>query len=113
MLTFLFLWACTSQKDVVFDFESSGDSQTNNQPETIVEEPVDDTAQVGEPSEPETTQPASEPESVPSETCDRDSTGTEEGECGSNFALMNENDNMVELYDYQGDVIFLDLSSFT
>ena len=110
MLIFLFFWACSSQKDVVFDFEGASDTQTNNQPEATVE----DTAPVSEePSAPENTQPTSEPETDPTELCDRDSTGTAEGECGSNFALMNDNDNMVELYDFQGDVIFLDLSSFT
>ena len=118
MFAFILLWACSAQKDVVFDFDDPT-PQSTNQPETT--QPEDTPADTEEPpdSEPEASQPESQPEAQPesqpdpAELCDSESTGTEIGECASNFALMNESDSLVELYDYQGDVIFLDLSSFT
>ena len=40
-------------------------------------------------------------------------TGTEVGDCAINFTLDDRNQEPVSLYDYAGQVIFIDSSSFT
>ena len=45
--------------------------------------------------------------------CGDRTVGTEIGDCALNFALLNQNSELVELHSFVGSVIFLDLSDFT
>lgn len=45
--------------------------------------------------------------------CGDRTVGTEVGDCALNFALLNQNSELVELHSFVGSVIFLDLSDFT
>jgi len=52
-------------------------------------------------------------DNLDSGVCGDSSTGTNIGDCATNFSLPNQNQESVQLHDYYGQVIFLDLSSFT
>ena len=60
------------------------------------------------------TQPDSSPFSVDNSTvCDDRTVGTEVGDCALNFALLNQDSELVALHSFVGSVVFLDLSDFT
>ena len=60
------------------------------------------------------TQPDSSPFYVDNSTvCGDRAVGTEVGDCALNFALLNQDSELVELHSFVGSVIFLDLSDFT
>lgn len=48
-----------------------------------------------------------------SAVCGDRTVGTEVGNCALNFALLNQDAELVELHSFVGSVIFLDLSDFT
>jgi|GEM_PF-5553653 len=45
--------------------------------------------------------------------CSGRSIGTMVGDCAQNFRLRDRNEEWISLHDFAGQVIFLDLSSFT
>merc|ERR1711871_733197 len=112
---FLFLWSCTTQKEYNFDYEVQDQNPQEDTDVSEVSNEPESQNDTEEPSQPETAEPeqAQEDSAVVEVDCGPDSTGSDVGECAYNFALMNENDNMTALYDFYGDVVFLDLSSFT
>ena len=58
-------------------------------------------------------QPSSSPFSVDSSlVCGDRTVGTEVGDCALNFALVNQDSELVELHSFVGSVVFLDLSDF-
>lgn len=78
-------------------------------------EPEEDASALEDSSTEDTaSQPDSSPFSVDSSiVCGNRTVGTEIGNCALNFALLNQNSEMVELHSFAGSVIFLDLSDFT
>ena len=97
----LVLTACTTE-DPTFGNVPMGSGQDQDdlppldtdetQPDT--DEPVVDTGDVGTP-------------------CEGKPTGTDIGLCAENFTLQDKDGQMVSLYDFYGDVIYLDLSAYT
>ena len=51
--------------------------------------------------------------STDSAVCDQQNIGTKTGECAENFTLSDMSGEMVSLHDFNGQVIFLDVSSYT
>ena len=58
------------------------------------------------------TETSGEPDETQSSICEA-GTGTAVGDCGEDFSLPDESGNMVQLYRFIGNVIFLDMSGFT
>ena len=118
MFFFSFFFSCLSEKEQGFDYVfeadlSSEESQTNDDTSTAVEEPEDVVENAEEP-EPEPSNPNPDDESTEgSEICGSLTEGTDIGDCAQNFSLTDIDQEMISLHDFHGQVIFLDLSSFT
>ena len=97
-LSFLTLVACTTTENDPFGNipMNNGSHGGSSTPENLPQDAdKDDTgAAAGEP-------------------CDGKTVGTGVGQCAEDFSLISSTGEMVSLYDYQGSVLFLDLSAFT
>ena len=122
MVLFSILFACKSEKEQGYDylFEtnlSSEESQENADSDSDVEEPedvVDEPVDVVEEGEPEPSEPNPDGSATgDSEICGSLVEGAGIGDCAQNFSLTDIDQEMVSLHDFHGQVIFLDLSSFT
>ena len=72
---------------------------------------------VADTSTPEQSQDSGENSTPPvpldNSLCDGRSLGTKINDCAINFELPDKNGELVQLHQFAGDIIFLDLSSFT
>ena len=50
---------------------------------------------------------------VPKKVCQGRKVGTQLGQCGEDFTLLDHTKTPISLYDYAGDIILLDMSGFT
>ena len=104
MILFPLIFGCIPQED---DNEFGVVSPVSEQ-EFDASEPADSSTENSD------TQPDSSPFSVDnSAVCDGRTVGTEVGDCALNFALLNQDSELVELHSFVGSVVFLDLSDFT
>lgn len=124
MVFFPFLLSCMSEKEqgyaYVFETDlSSEEPQPNGDSDSVVEESegiVDEPEDVSEEPESETDTADSNPDGSElddSEICASLVEGVGIGDCAQNFSLTDIDQEMVSLHDFHGQVIFLDLSSFT
>ena len=120
MFTTLMILGCSPDTQE-FQYEIQTDlSQDENQTESTdlpPEEEQDTDVQTpensnGDQSEPEDTDTA-QTEPTDSGVCDDTLAGTNVGDCATNFTLLDRNQEQVQLHDFHGEVIFLDLSSFS
>ena len=98
---FLLQFACTSEDssfgNIPMEVDPSNQSPPPNESldDTDTEDTqIEDTATIGSP-------------------CEGRTTGTTMGLCAENFSLQNKEGELVTLYEFYGDVIYLDLSAFT
>ena len=105
---FSLIFGCISQEeDSQFGVVSS-DSEEIFEPEEDVSEQEDSSTEELD------NQPDSTPFSVDSDlVCGDRAVGTDVGDCARNFALLNQDSELVELHSFRDSVIFLDLSDFT
>ena len=100
---FVYLLACTSDKP---------DSLTVVYGDQESAEPT-----VADTSTPEQSQDSGEnstpPAPLDNSLCDGRSLGSKVNDCAINFELPDKNGRLVQLHQFAGDIIFLDLSSFT
>ena len=72
---------------------------------------------VADTSTPEQSQDSGEnsaqPAPLDNSLCDGRSLGTKVNDCALNFELPDKTGQLVQLHQFAGDIIFLDLSSFT
>ena len=108
MILFPLLFGCIPQK---YNNQFGVASSTSEQEFDIEEdasEPEDSSTDDSD------TQQDSSPFSVDnSVVCGDRTIGTEVGDCALNFALLNQDSELVELHSFVGSVVFLDLSDFT
>ena len=99
-LSFLLLLSCTTSEDDPFgnipmnDGSNGGPSTPENLPQDSDTDEADTGTTTGEP-------------------CEGKTIGTDVGQCAEDFSLTSSTGELVSLYDYQGSVLFLDLSAFT
>ena len=134
LLSLSLLFACSDNKEQSFDYtfqtDVNEDNPAENEEDATTEsdenssETVEETDETEEPETPDSEQEEDtdvaqeEPEDTPEESvdtgvCTAQNVGTSTGDCAENFSLTDINDLPVFLHDYYGQVIFLDLSSFT
>ena len=106
----LLLWACTQESEQPFPYVTQGDH--SQQPDDDVPDDLGNTEDTGTNADTDTDTNA-DTDTNPNSICDGRSTGTEIGQCGIDFELPDGDLEMVSLHQFAGDVIFLDLSSFT
>ena len=105
--TLLLLSGClsgTERPTVIATPQDSSTDSAETDPSRDSAPPQDTASDSAEPTD------SGSPESS---LCDGRDTGTELGQCAVNFALMSREQEQVALHDFHGEVIFLDLSSFT
>ena len=110
MLVFLpFVFSC-SPSEKSFDYVVQTDLSSPEAP-TETTDPIEDSDSTEiEPN------PSSEDRSDTSDNsgiCSAQDEGTRTGDCAQNFSLSDMNEDTVSLHDFYGQVIFLDLSSYT
>ena len=108
MILFSLIFGCISQEDDShFGVVSSNSEQRFDTEEDVSEQEDSSTEDADD-------QPDSTPFSVDSDlVCGDRAVGTEVGDCAQNFALLNQDSELVELHSFRDSVIFLDLSDFT
>ena len=108
MFLFPLYFACIPQEDDnQFGIVSSTSEQNFDTEENASE--LDDSS-----IEDSGAQQDSTPFSVDSSVvCGDRTVGTEVGDCALNFALLNQDFQLIELHSFFGSVVFLDLSDFT
>ena len=108
MILFSLMFGCIPQEDDNQFGIASSTSEQNLDTEEAASEPEDSSTEDSD------TQLDSTPFSVDnSVVCGDRTVGTEVGDCALNFALLNQDAELVELHSFVGSVIFLDLSDFT
>ena len=108
MILFSLMFGCIPQEDDNQFGIASSASEQNLDTEEAASEPEDSSTEDSD------TQLDSTPFSVDnSVVCGDRTVGTEVGDCALNFALLNQDAELVELHSFVGSVIFLDLSDFT
>ncbi|MAA78169.1 MAG: hypothetical protein CL916_02835 [Deltaproteobacteria bacterium] len=115
----LFL-SCAQDKDTNYEYVieanvSQNESENTSENETQEPETPQPTTEPEQSAEPEAPQPTSEPEQSNngSDICAQQTEGTRMNDCAEDFSLLDRDLQTVSLHDFYGEVIFLDLSSFT
>ena len=111
--------SCTTDQDQNYEYVveanvSQNESENTTENETQEPEESQPTSEPEQSSDPEAPQPPSEPEqnNDGSEICSQQTEGTRTNDCAEDFSLLDRDLQAVSLYDFYGDVIFLDLSSY-
>ena len=119
MLFLSLVLSCTSDQDQNYEYVveanvSQNESENTTENETQEPETPQPTAEPEQSAEPEAPQPTAEPEqnNDSSEICSQQTEGTRTNDCAEDFSLPDRDLQTVALYDFYGDVIFLDLSSY-
>ena len=110
----LLLLACTQQSEQPFPYVTQGDhsQQADDEvPDSLG--PADDTDSDTDTNADTGSSTDTDTDSSPESVCDGRSSGTDIGQCGIDFELPDGELEMVSLHQFAGDVVFLDLSSFT
>ena len=108
MTLFPLMFGCTPQEDDTEFGVVTPASEQKFDAEEDASEPADSSIENSD------TQPDSSPFSVDSSAvCGDRTVGTEVGDCALNFALLNQDSELVELHSFVGSVVFLDLIDFT
>ena len=108
MILFPLIFGCIPQEDGNQFGVASSASEQNFDTEEANSELEDSSAE--ESDTPLDSTPFSVDSSV---VCGNRTVGTEVGDCALNFALLNQDAELVDLHSFVGSVVFLDLSDFT
>ena len=98
MIVFSLIFACNPNQQ---DLPSYTNYDSDSSPQQ--DEPIDTLDE----QEKET----AEPQQDSDEICDGMSVGTSLGMCAEDFQQLDKNNNEINLHDFYGDVVFLDLSA--
>ena len=111
ILASLFMTGCLTKTEK-FQFEITADLSQEEPKNEDTESDIEEVQDRGS-TESDVSDPEGQADITDSGICEDAISGTDIGDCATNFTLLDRNQESVQLHDFYGQVIFLDLSSFS